>query len=250
MKKLLLACVLWMSVAELFAATTLPYKDKNLPVQQRVEDLLNRMTLEEKVGQTLCLLGWDSYVIQKGKKQTATVAVSEKFKKEQADQYVGMYWAVYRADPWTRKTLANGLTPGLAAKAGNAIQKYALEHTRLGIPVFIAEEAPHGHMAIGTTVFPTGIGMAATFDTALMEEVGRVIGKEVRLQGAHISYGPILDLVRDPRWSRVEETFGEDPVLTGAIGAAMVKGLGSGDLSKPYSTIATLKHFLAYGATE
>jgi len=250
MKKLLLACVLWMSVVELPAANLLPYKDKKLPVQQRVEDLLSRMTLEEKVGQTLCLLGWDSYVIQKGKKQTATVSVSEKFKKEQAEQYVGMYWAVYRADPWTRKTLDNGLTPELAAKAGNAIQKYALEHTRLGIPVFIAEEAPHGHMAIGTTVFPTGIGMAATFDTALMEEVGRVIGKEVRSQGAHISYGPILDLVRDPRWSRVEETFGEDPVLTGTIGAAMVRGLGSGDLSKPYSTIATLKHFLAYGATE
>ncbi|MBQ7512998.1 MAG: glycoside hydrolase family 3 C-terminal domain-containing protein [Prevotella sp.] len=231
-----------------------PYKNPQLPVNERVNDLLSRMTLEEKVGQTLCLLGWDSWTIQeqakKGKKTERQVTVSEKFKKEIDEQKVGAYWGVYRADPWTRKTLANGLTPELAAKAGNAIQRYALEQTRLGIPVFLAEEAPHGHMAIGTTVFPTGLGMSSTFNTNLIEEVGRAIGKEIRLQGGHISYGPVLDLVHDPRWSRVEETFGEDPVLTGAIGAAMVRGLGGGDLSKPYSTLPTLKHFLAYGATE
>lgn len=226
-----------------------PYKNKALPVEQRVEDLLACMTLEEKVGQTLCLLGWDSYVVERTRGR-GSVSVSEKFVRELSEQHVGMYWGTYRADPWTRKTLANGLTPGLAAKAGNAIQRYALEKTRLGIPVFLAEEAPHGHMAIGTTVFPTGIGMAATFDTELMQEVGAQIGKEIRLQGGHISYGPILDIARDPRWSRVEETLGEDPVLTAEMGAAMVKGLGGGDLSKPYSTIATLKHFLAYGATE
>lgn len=226
-----------------------PYKNKALPVEQRVEDLLARMTLEEKVGQTLCLLGWDSYVVERTRGR-GSVSVSEKFVRELSEQHVGMYWGTYRADPWTRKTLANGLTPGLAAKAGNAIQRYALEKTRLGIPVFLAEEAPHGHMAIGTTVFPTGIGMAATFDTELMQEVGAQIGKEIRLQGGHISYGPILDIARDPRWSRVEETLGEDPVLTAEMGAAMVKGLGGGDLSKPCSTIATLKHFLAYGATE
>ena len=125
-----------------------------------------------------------------------------------------------------------------------------MENTRLGIPMFLAEEAPHGHMAIGATVFPTGIGMAATWSPSLINEVGKAIGKEVRLQGGHISYGPVLDLTRDPRWSRVEETFGEDPVLTGAIGRAMVEGLGGGDLSQPYSTLATLKHFLAYGISE
>ena len=235
------------------AKDKLPYKNKALPVEQRVEDLLSRMTLEEKVGQTLCLLGWDSYDIGARSKEQGIrgkVSVSEKFKKEVDTQHVGMYWGTYRADPWTRKTLANGLTPELAALAGNAIQRYALEKTRLGIPVFLAEEAPHGHMAIGTTVFPTGIGMAATFDTDLMTEIGATIGKEIRLQGGHISYGPILDIARDPRWSRVEETLGEDPVLTAEMGAAMVRGLGGGDLTKPYSTIATLKHFLAYGATE
>jgi len=242
------------TVAKKQQLAALPYKNAQLPVNERVNDLLSRMTLEEKVGQTLCLLGWDSWTIQeqasKGKKAQREVTVSEKFKQEIDEQKVGAYWGVYRADPWTRKTLANGLTPELAAKAGNAIQRYALEHTRLGIPVFLAEEAPHGHMAIGTTVFPTGLGMASTFNTALIEEVGQAIGKEIRLQGGHISYGPVLDLVRDPRWSRVEETFGEDPVLTGEIGAAMVRGLGGGDLAKPFSTLPTLKHFLAYGATE
>lgn len=233
------------------ATTPLPYKNKELPTDQRVEDLLSRMTLEEKVGQTLCLLGWDSWENVKIEKfKNVKIEVSEKFRKEVDEQHVGMYWGVYRADPWTRKTLANGLTPELAAMAGNAMQRYVIENTRLGIPIFLAEEAPHGHMAIGTTVFPTGIGMAATFDTDLMQQVGEVIGKEIRLQGGHISYGPILDISRDPRWSRVEETLGEDPVLTGIMGAAMVKGLGGGDLSKPFSTIATLKHFLAYGATE
>ena len=161
-----------------------------------------------------------------------------------------MLWATYRADPWTKKTLANGLNPEMAAKAGNALQKYVMENTRLGIPMFLAEEAPHGHMAIGATVFPTGIGMAATWSPELVKEVGQVIAKEIRSQGGHISYGPVLDLTRDPRWSRVEETFGEDPVLSGTLGASMVDGLGGGNLSQKYATIATLKHFLAYAVPE
>ena len=227
------------------AAPKYPYQIPNLPVEQRVEDLLSRMTLEEKVGQLVCLMGWDSYQI-KGKK----VGVSDKFCHEVDSLHVGMYWAVFRADPWTRKTLTNGLNPSLAAEAANAMQRYAIEHSRLGIPIFLAEEAPHGHMAIGTTVFPTGLGMAATWDTGLMRKVGEVIGKEMRLQGGHISYGPVLDLSRDPRWSRVEETMGEDPYLSGEMGAAMIQGLGGGDLSLPYSTIATLKHFIAYGVSE
>lgn len=223
----------------------LPYKNPNLPVQTRVDDLLSRMTAEEKVGQLLCPLGWEMYTI-KGK----DVVPSEKFKQLISERNAGMLWAVYRADPWTKKTLANGLNPEKAAKAGNVLQKYVIENTRLGIPMFLAEEAPHGHMAIGTTVFPTGIGLAATWSEALLEEVGRVIGKEVRLQGGHISYGPVLDLTRDPRWSRVEETFGEDPVLSGTLGAAEVRGLGGGKLDKSFATIATLKHFIAYAVPE
>lgn len=222
-----------------------PYQDANLPVEQRVEDLISRMTLEEKAGQIVCLMGWDSYQIN-GKK----VAVSEKFRHEVDSLHVGMYWAVFRADPWTRKTIANGLNPALAAQAANAMQRYAIEKTRLGIPIFLAEEAPHGHMAIGATVFPTGLGMAATWSRETMRQMGDIIGKEVRSQGGHISYGPVLDLAREPRWSRVEETLGEDPFLSGEMGAAVVWGLGGGDLALPHSTIATLKHFIAYGASE
>ena len=222
-----------------------PYQDATKPVEKRVEDLLARMTIEEKVGQLVCLMGWDSYVRDGNK-----VTVSNKFKFEVDSMHAGMFWAVFRADPWTQKTIDNGLNSALAADAANAMQRYAIEHTRLGIPIFLAEEAPHGHMAIGATVFPTGLGMAATWDYDLMHQVGAVIGKEIRLQGGHISYGPVLDLAREPRWSRVEETMGEDPYLSGKMGASMVQGLGGGDLSLPYSTIATLKHFIAYGVSE
>ena len=223
----------------------LPYQNPKLSVEERVNDLIQRMTLEEKVGQLRCTLAWNYYTI-KGKE----VVPSESFKQDIAEGHIGMLWGTYRADPWTQKSLENGLNPELAAKAGNALQKYVIENTRLGIPLFLAEEAPHGHMAIGTTVFPTGFGMAATWNPALIERVGEVIGQEIRLQGGHISYGPVLDLAREPRWSRVEETMGEDPVLAGELGSAMVKGLGGGDLSKPWSTIATLKHFIGYGTTE
>jgi len=218
------------------------YKDASLRPEERTKDLLKIMTIEEKVGQLLCPMGWEMYE-KKGHK----VCYSAKFEKLVNEQHIGCLWAVYRADPWTRKTLENGLDPESAAKAGNALQKYVMEHTRLGIPLFLAEEAPHGHMAIGTTVFPTGIGMASSWSKATMENVGKAIGREVRLQGGHIAYGPVIDLSREPRWSRVEETFGEDPVLSGTLAAAEIKGEGAGDLSQPYSVISTLKHFIAYG---
>ena len=221
------------------------YKDPSLSIDIRLSDLLSRMTLEEKVGQLLCPLGWEMYEIH-----GSEVHPSGKFKQLIKERNAGMLWATYRADPWTKKTLANGLNSEMAAKAGNALQKYVMENTRLGIPMFLAEEAPHGHMAIGATVFPTGIGMAATWSLELVKEVGQVIAKEIRSQGGHISYGPVLDLTRDPRWSRVEETFGEDPVLSGILGASMVDGLGGGNLSQKYATIATLKHFLAYAVPE
>lgn len=250
MKRILLlamSCCLAFSMlaAKKKSKEMLPYQNPQLSVEERVNDLVSRMTLEEKVGQLRCTLAWNYYTI-KGK----DVVPSELFKKDIAEGQIGMLWGTYRADPWTQKSLENGLTPELAAKAGNALQKYVMENTRLSIPLFLAEEAPHGHMAIGTTVFPTGFGMAATWDPAIIKKAGEVIGREIRLQGGHISYGPVLDLAREPRWSRVEETMGEDPVLAGELGAAMVEGLGAGDLSKPWSTIATLKHFIGYGTTE
>lgn len=106
-----------------------PYQDASLPIDQRVDDLISRMTIEEMAGQLVCLMGWNSYQIN-GKK----VTVSEQFRNEIDSLHVGMYWAVFRADPWTQKTIANGLNPALAAQAANAMQRYAIEHTRLASP--------------------------------------------------------------------------------------------------------------------
>ncbi|KAA6352299.1 beta-glucosidase [termite gut metagenome] len=230
---------------EVQAQSSFRYKDSNLSPEERTLDLLSQMTLEEKVGQLLCPLGWEMY-----EKQENTVTHSTKFEQLIKERQAGMLWATFRADPWTKKTLENGLNPEWTAKAANALQRYVIENTRLGIPIFLAEEAPHGHMAIGTTVFPTGIGQASTWNPRLMEQMGKVIATEIRLQGAHIAYGPVLDLTRDPRWSRVEESYGEDPVLSGVLGSAIVKGAGGGDLSKKNSVISTLKHFIAYGIPE
>lgn len=237
-------CLLVLSPALVDAQQPI-YKDAKQSVEKRTQDLIGRMTLEEKVGQLLSPLGWDM-VERKGN----DVVVSQKFKDIVGERQIGMLWATYRADPWTQKTLLNGLNPTAAAQAGNALQRYMMEHTRLGIPIFLAEEAPHGHMAIGTTVFPTGIGQASTWNPALLQTMAQTVAKEVRLQGGHISYGPVLDVSRDPRWSRVEESYGEDPVLTSKVAAGIVTGLGAGDVTKPYSTISTLKHFVAYAIPE
>ena len=114
MKKHLITIVLALLTISGNAGPKFPYQDANRPVEERVEDLISRMTLEEKVGQLVCLMGWDSYV-RDGKK----VTVSEKFKHEVDSLHVGMYWAVFRADPWTQKTIDNGLNPVLAAEAAN-----------------------------------------------------------------------------------------------------------------------------------
>ncbi len=245
MKKFLCIVLSSLCLSSTYSHNQVSYRNSNLSVKERTQNLLSLMTLEEKVGQLLCPLGWEMY-----EKQGARVTQSKKFEQLVKERNVGMLWAVYRADPWTKKTLENGLNPELAAKVGNALQRYVIENTRLGIPLFLAEESPHGHMAIGTTVFPTGIGLASTWSEALLAEVGAVISKEIRLQGAHIAYGPVLDLAREPRWSRVEETYGEDPVLSGQLGAAIIRGEGGGNIAQKTGVISTLKHFLAYGVAE
>lgn len=222
------------------------YKQAAVPIEYRVKDLLGRMTIEEKVGQLCCPLGWEMYT-KTGKNE---VTVSELYKKKMAEAPVGSFWAVLRANPWTQKTLETGLSPELSAKALNALQKYAVEETRLGIPVLFAEECPHGHMAIGTTVFPTALSAASTWNEGLMLKMGEAIALEARLQGANIGYGPVLDVAREPRWSRMEETFGEDPVLTTIMGVAMMKGMQGKVQNDGKHLYATLKHFAAYGVPE
>lgn len=221
------------------------YKNAKASVEDRVNDLVGRMTVEEKIGQLLCPLGWPMY-----EKTAKGVQPSELFMKRMGEAPIGGFWAVLRADPWTQKTLETGLNPEQSAKALNALQKYAVEKTRLGIPILFAEETPHGHMAIGTTVFPTALSQASTFDTDLMFQMGQAMGEEVRVQGAHVGYGPVVDIAREPRWSRMEETFGEDPVLTGILATAIVKGMQGTDIKDGKHVFSTLKHFAAYGVPE
>lgn len=228
------------------------YKDASQPVERRVEDLLGRMTVDEKVGQLLCPLGWPMWQRQaadglpaKGKGEGSDrgrLALSPDFLRRMRQMPLGSLWAVQRADPWTRKTIETGLTPQEGAEVVTLLQRYAVDSTRLGIPLLLCEEAAHGVMALDATVFPTGLCQASTHNAELLERMGRAIGEELSLRGGNVAYGPVLDLARDPRWSRCEETLGEDPELTGRLGAAVVRGLQSSP-----SVASVLKHFIAYG---
>ncbi len=203
--------------------------------QDKIDTLISQMTLEEKCGQLSCPIGFNYYG-----KEGDSLWLADDFLGMMDTMPLGSCWAVLRADPWSRKTVETGLHPRESARLLNMMQRYAIENTRLGIPLLFCEETPHGHMAVGTTVFPTGIGQASTWNPELLEQMGEVMGREVRLQGAQIGYGPVLDIARDPRWSRVEETMGEDPYLSGTLGAAVVKGMQQ-------HVCATLKHLAAYG---
>ena len=236
MRKVLLfvASLLYIGTAQ---AQLIEYRDEtDINSAHYLDNLLSKMTLEEKVGQLRCTLAWN-YCERKGN----DVVLTPLFEKEVLQEGVG--------NLWTQRSLDNGLGPKLSARAANKMQRVVREKTRLGIPLFFAEEAPHGHMAIGSTVFPTGFGMAATWDAPLMHRVGDAIRRQVRSYGAQISYGPVMDLSRDPRWSRVEESFGEDPVLTATMASAEVAGLSTWHSPEDPGTIATLKHFIGYGTT-
>lgn len=213
------------------------YRDAEAPVEDRVEDLLSRMTLEEKVGQLCCPMGWESY-----SKTDDGIHLTDYFYGQMSPVPVGSMWAVLRADPWTGKTLDSGVSPDEAAVLLNMMQKYAVEETRLGIPLLFAEECAHGVMSVGTTVFPTGLLQASAWNPDLLEKMGEAVAAEARSMGANIGYGPVTDVAVDPRWSRMEEGFGEDSYLAGKCGTAVAKGMYEGGL------IPVLKHFAAYGA--
>lgn len=196
----------------------------------KVDNLLSQMTLTEKIGQLCCPIGFNLYDDESYKNLIDTLPV-------------GGFWAVFRADPWSQKTLETGPGANKSRLIFKEMQRYAVENTRLGIPIYFAEECPHGLMAVGASVYPTGLGMAATWDEELLYSLGDAIGLEAYSRGARFAYGPVLDIARDPRWSRVEETFGEDPYLSGTLGAAMIRGMQN-------YVGATVKHFAAYGIPE
>lgn len=209
---------------------TPPYRDPAAALEDRVADLLGRMTLEEKLGQ----LG-SVWVFQ--------LAGADGFDVDRAAPLLE-----HGIGHITRISGASSLGAAGAAHLANAIQRHLREHTRLAIPALVHEEICSGLMAREATAFAQALGVAATF----RPEHNRAIAEALRLQmrsiGAHQGLAPVLDVCRDPRWGRLEETYGEDPLLVSRMGIEFVLGLQGDDLGD--GVLATLKHFVGYGASE
>ena len=209
------------------------YKNSKLAVSKRVSDLLSRMTIDEKTAQLMGL--WRGGI----------------------DEFDD----AFLKDPEKTREIfgkgANSIHPTFnnvknTVEIRNRIQKYFVEETRLGIPVLFVDEGQHGMMRPESTVFPQAIGLACSWDTGLYEKVYSVIAKEIRTRGAHHVLSPVIDVCRDPRWGRVEETYGEDPYLNSELSCAAVKGLqgsSNGKVARGH-VAATLKHFIGHGQPE
>ena len=223
------------------SATPLPaYKKPAAAAASRVKDLLSRMTLEEKAAQMMCL--W-----QEKNTKLLDAAGNFDFKKAKAafKKGHGLGQVGRPSDAGVGKNARE------TAELANAIQKFFIEHSRLGIPVMFHEECLHGHAAIGATSFPQPIGLGATFNPDLVEKLYTMTAEEARARGAHQALTPVVDVARDPRWGRVEETYGEDPFLNTQFGIAAVRGFqGDASFKDKKRIIATLKHFAAHGQPE
>ncbi|MES3023529.1 MAG: glycoside hydrolase family 3 N-terminal domain-containing protein [Pseudomonadota bacterium] len=227
------------------------YKNARAPMAARVEDLLARMTLEEKVMQLQCV--WQ--------KKTLIQDAATEFSADKAvlryPNGIGML-----ARPSDRQKGQGAEVAGdngevrnrtafETANYVNAAQKWALEQTRLGIPLLLHEEALHGYAARDATSFPQAIGLASSFDTELVTQVFSVAAREMRARGANLALAPVVDVARDPRWGRIEETYGEDPLLSGEMGKAAVRGFMGDSLPLgPTKVLATLKHLTGHGQPE
>jgi beta-glucosidase len=206
------------------------YRDATRPISERVHDLLERMTLDEKIAQ----LGsaWVYELLDDGA-----------FAPEKAQAPMA-----HGIGQITRIGGASSVRPADSARLANTIQRFLIEQTRLGIPAIVHEETCSGYMARSATCFPQIIGLASTWEPELAEAMGAVICTQMQAVGAHQALAPVLDVTREPRWGRVEETFGEDTYLVARSGSAFVRGLQTADLRQ--GVLATGKHFLAYGASE
>ncbi len=229
------------------------YKDAGQPVSARVDDLLARMTLEEKVGQLVAL--W----LNKGQVQTTDGEFDAAKASAAFPNGLGMI-----SRPSDRRGVAAGQTTAAGAEANtvnrnpeetaryiNAAQRWAVEHTRLGIPILMHEEALHGLVAPGATSFPQSIALASTWDPTLIEKVFSVAAAEARARGANLVLAPVVDVARDPRWGRIEETYGEDPVLVSEMGLAAIRGFQGTTLPLGKDKVfVTLKHMTGHGQPE
>ena len=216
------------------------YKNANLSPAERAADLLGRMTLREKAGQlTQRLYGFACY-----ERQGQEVRLTEEFRRE-TDRYggIGALYGLYRADPWSKRDFDTGLEGALAPRARNMVQRYLIEHTRLGIPALMTTECPHGHQALDGCLLPVNLASAASWSPALLEESAKVCARQLRDMGVDLALASALDILRDPRWGRSEECFGEDPVLAAAFAGAVVRGYRSQGVD------VTAKHLCAQGET-
>jgi beta-glucosidase len=221
------------------------YRDRNLNVGTRVEILRGQMSLEEKVGQlNQFLYGWRCY-----RRGAQGIELTDEFKDRVRNGGQGALYGLFRADPWSGATFGVGLTPDESPKVANAIQRFAIENSRWGIPLLLSEECPHGHMALDGTIFPTNIGSACSWNPALYERAMQGAAAEIRARGAHLGLVSVLDMARDPRWGRTEETLGEDPFLSSQFAAAAVRGLQgpAADYFKKNRAAAVVKHAAAQG---
>ena len=216
------------------------YRDPKLPAGKRCADLLKRMTLEEKAAQMICMWQKKTETLVDADGRFDEAKAKKAFKKGHGLGQVGR-----------PSDAGKGVGPRAMAELTNAIQRFFIENSRLGIPVIFHEECLHGHAAVGGTSFPQPIGLAATFDPALIEELYSMTAAESRVRGTHQALTPVVDVARDPRWGRVEETYGEDPYLVSKLGVAAVKGFqGDRTFTDGRHVIATLKHFAAHGQPE
>lgn len=216
------------------------YKDASLPTAERVNDLLSHMTLREKVGQlNQRLYGFRAYE-RKGDEITLTKETIEETKYFGG---LGVVYGLYRADPWSAKTEENGLSKEYAIKGYNLLQRCCLEHSRLGIPLLLSSECPHGHQALDGYLLPVNLAAGATFDPKLYKEAVSVCAHQLKQMGVNLSLVSALDVARDPRWGRTEECFGEDPYLCSCFAKAAVEGTQSEGVAM------VAKHFCAQGET-
>ncbi len=222
------------------AQNALPYRDPKLPVEQRVADLLSRMTLEEKVAQMEG--AWENRQFFSDSK-TLFVDQDGNFIPENAT-------ALLKNGLGEISRPSEKRGPRQMAIYTNTVQKWVKENTRLGIPVLFHDECLHGHVAPGGTSYPQAIALSSTWDPALVQSVFTATAAEVRARGAQHCLAPVLDLARDPRWGRTEETYGEDPYLVSRIGLAAILGLqGTGAIDRSH-VMATAKHFAVHGQPE
>ena len=206
------------------------YKDASLPIEDRVADLLPRLTLEEKIEQISS--GWES--------KLEVIDPTGTYTSEQARKII--------LNTWGTET---PFTPRQSAILRNGVQRYQREKTRLGIPVIFMGEGLHGLMEYGSTSFPQALGLASTWDPILVKKVFTAVGDEAGSRGVGQVFSPVLDIARDPRWGRTEETYGEDPYLASRMGVSAIEGLqGDGFMIGRHRVMATAKHFAVHGQPE